>query len=116
MDFDLQLMGNRIKNRRKEMHITQEKLAEMLGVSNNHISSIENAKQRPSLESFLLICKGLNVTPDYLLLGNLYANNIPIAITEPLSLCNEQDLITIQEIIECFVKRNSDSLNNNRLN
>ena len=31
-----------MKQKRKEMHLTQSKLAELLGISNNHVSSIEN--------------------------------------------------------------------------
>ena len=69
-------MGNRIKLRRKELHIKQSELAERLDISNNHISSIENGREKPSLDMFLKICEELKVTPDYLLLGNVHANNI----------------------------------------
>lgn len=46
-------MGNRIKIRRKELRIKQAELAEQLNISNNHMSSIENGRQKPSLDIFL---------------------------------------------------------------
>ena len=70
-------MGNRIKIRRKELRIKQAELAERLNISNNHMSSIENGRQKPSLDIFIQICNLLNVTPDYLLLGSTHAYNIP---------------------------------------
>ena len=82
-------MGNRIKLRRKELHIKQSELAERLDISNNHISSIENGREKPSLDMFLKICEELKVTPDYLLLGNVHAS----------------------QIIELLVKRNRTSWN-----
>ena len=46
-------MGSRIKMRRKELHIKQAELAETLEISNNHMSSIENGRQKPSLDTFI---------------------------------------------------------------
>ena len=46
-------MGRRIKLRRKELKIKQSEMAEALNVSNNHISSIETGKQKPSLDIFI---------------------------------------------------------------
>lgn len=48
MDFQYRDMGLRIKARRKELKIKQAELAEVLDISNNHMSSIESGKQKPS--------------------------------------------------------------------
>lgn len=77
-------MGNHIKVRRKELKIKQAELAEFLELSNNHMSSIENGRQKPSLDIFIVIFNCLNVTPDYLLLGTMHAYNIPQDIFDKL--------------------------------
>ena len=69
MEQQYKEMGNRIQVRRKELRIKQAELAEALDISNNHMSSIENGKQKPSLDIFVGICKHLDVTPEYHLLG-----------------------------------------------
>ena len=105
-------MGNRIKSRRKELRIKQSELAESLDISNNHISSIENGREKPSLDMFLKICDELKVTPDYLLLGNVHANNVPLNITEALLLCSDEDIELTSQFIELLVHRNKNTWNN----
>lgn len=107
MDFQYQEMGNRIKVRRKELKIKQAELAELLEISNNHMSSIENGRQKPSLDTFIGICKCLNVTPDYLLLGTMHAYNIPQDISDKLRLCSQSDIELARNFIELLVRRNS---------
>lgn len=110
MDFQYTDMGNRIKLRRKELRIKQAELAEMLDISNNHMSSIENGRQKPSLDTFVLICQSLNVTPDYLLLGNMHACNLPQDVTDKLRLCSQPDIKLAKDIIELLVERNKQNL------
>lgn len=107
MNFYYKEMGTRIKMRRRELKIKQAELAEDLDISNNHMSSIENGRQKPSMDTFIKICNYLNVTPDYLLLGSMHAHNIPLDITEKLRLCTQADLELAKEFIELLVKRNS---------
>lgn len=92
MEFQYKEMGIRIKVRRKELKIKQAELAETLEISNNHMSSIENGRQKPSLDTFIGICRCLNVTPDYLLLGTMHAYNIPQDILDKLRLCSQSDI------------------------
>ena len=99
-------MGNRIKLRRNELHIFQYQLAEKLNISNNHISSIENGRERPSLDLFICLCKELQVTPDYLLLGSMHASNIPQDIIDGLRLCSQDDIELTRQFVELLVKRN----------
>ena len=99
-------MGSRIKMRRKELHIKQAELAETLEISNNHMSSIENGRQKPSLDTFIRLCDCLNVTPDYLLLGSMHAYNLPQDILDKLRLCSQEDIILARDFIELLVKGN----------
>ena len=105
-------MGNRIKIRRKELRIKQAELAERLNISNNHMSSIENGRQKSSLDIFIQICNLLNVTPDYLLLGSMHAYNIPQDIIDELRLCNQSDIELAGDFIELLVKRNNKATHN----
>lgn len=66
------------------MGFKQNMLAERLDLSNNYLSSIERGKEKPSLEVIVNICNALQVTPDYLLMGNMYSNNVPQNIADGL--------------------------------
>lgn len=99
-------MGQRIKLRRKELKLSQTELAELIDVSNNHMSNIENAKAKPSMDNFIELCEALKVTPDYLLLGSMHANNVSQNIIDKLQLCCEEDVELANHIIELLVNRN----------
>lgn len=60
---------------RKAANLTQAKLADLSGYSIQHISRIENNKQRLTYDTALELCKHLNTTPDYLLCNSPAKNN-----------------------------------------
>lgn len=97
--------------RRKELGFTQNRLAESLEISNNHLSAIENGREKPSLEKFVVLCELLKTTPDFLLLGNLHARNISQNIVDNLLLCNDEDIKLIGQIVELMVARNQNFWN-----
>lgn len=58
-----------IRARRKELHLTQEMLAEMAGLSPETIGKIERKIVDPSIETIVRIAHALEITP-----GLLYIN------------------------------------------
>jgi len=63
-------LGQRIRERRKALDITQEKLARDLKVTPQHISAIEKGKRVPSLDFITRMAKELGVSIDYLVSGS----------------------------------------------
>ena len=115
MDIQYDVIGNRIRLRRKELNLKQCQVAEQLNISNNHMSSIENGREKPSLETLLGICNILNVTPDYLLLGNMHTDDVSQDVLNGLRLCNKADISLAREIIELLIKRNQTDWNRKNL-
>ncbi|MBR1639338.1 MAG: helix-turn-helix transcriptional regulator [Treponema sp.] len=54
-------LASNIKKYRKELHLSQEKLAEKANASANYIALIENGKYFPSLPMIQQIAKALNI-------------------------------------------------------
>lgn len=104
-------MGKRIRLRRRELGLTQNRLAELLEISNNHLSAIENGREKPSLEKFVTLCELLKTTPDFLLLGILHSCNVSQNISDNLLLCNAEDIKLAGQIVELLVARNQNSWN-----
>ena len=65
----IKAMAARIKKRRDELGYTQEKFAEVAELSVSSYSKIENAFQKPSLDSVIRIAEKLDVSIDYLVFG-----------------------------------------------
>lgn len=58
--IDYTIIGKRIQTRRQEQNITQEKLAERVGISVVYLSKIENGRVYPTLETLSNICTELD--------------------------------------------------------
>ena len=67
--FNVDDFASRLKKLRKAKGITQEKAAEELNISFEHLSKMERGKGKPSLDLLLEIAFYYQVSTDYLLLG-----------------------------------------------
>jgi len=62
-------IGQRIRKRREVLNITQQELAQALGVTPQHISVVEKDKRVPSLTFLAKLAEQLGVSIDYLVSG-----------------------------------------------
>ena len=65
--MDQVAIGARIKAARERVHLTQEKLAEIVDISPTHMSVIERGVKTPKLDTFVRIANALGVSADALL-------------------------------------------------
>ncbi|GCD12578.1 helix-turn-helix domain-containing protein [Clostridium tagluense] len=63
--------ADNLKSIRKERNISQEGLAEIIGVSRQAVSKWEQGSGYPEMEKLLVLSKELNVSLDYLMLGEI---------------------------------------------
>ena len=64
------MIGNRIKNRRKELNITQTQIQEQTSISSGNLSCIENGKYLPSATALIELSNILDCSIDWILTGN----------------------------------------------
>lgn len=64
---DLIKLGNRIRDRRQEISLSQEKVAEQAGISVNTVSRIEGGQSAMSIEIFIKMVQILGVDANELL-------------------------------------------------
>ena len=97
-----QVIGKFITLKRKEKNLTQEQLAEKIGVSNKTISKWENGKCMPDYSVIEILCKELDVTVSELLDGEENEKSI--------SLYDEKEIIgMIKDIQELKKSKDSNS-------
>lgn len=61
------VVGKKVRKRRRELGITQEELADKVGISRVYAGYIEQGRHAPSLEVLEKIAKALKVRPSDLL-------------------------------------------------
>ena len=103
-----QTLGKRIAALRREKELTQDALAEMLGVSPQAVSKWENDQTCPDIASLPKLAKILGVTVDELLSGR--EENAPVArVLEPEARKELKDMmlrIVVDETYGDHVKVN----------
>lgn len=74
MAIDYADIGQRIKAKRLEKGLTQEKLSELVNIGPSHMSHIESGSTVPSFDVFISILNALNCSADELLCREVTAS------------------------------------------
>jgi HTH-type transcriptional regulator / antitoxin HipB len=64
-ELRLDLLGEMIKQARKERHLTQSQLGEMIGVQKSQISRIENNAKNVTIETILRVFRALKAKVNF---------------------------------------------------
>ena len=88
-------MGSRIKAIRRQQSLTQEHLAEKVGISASFLGHIERGTRVASLDTLVALCNELNVSPEYLLRASL--TNFDTRMPEGLS---DHERMKLRELLE----------------
>ena len=102
--------GDKIKSARIAKKLTQQKLAEIIGVKHNSVSDWENDKSKPDMDTIELICGALDITPSYIMgtksdeeygniVGNLMSEPDMLDMIEEYKLLSDNDKKAIRQII-----------------
>lgn len=96
------MIGCRIKQRRKELGLTQVQIKELTGISNGNLSDLENGNRLPSATALIELSRALQVTTDWILTGNYPISDIPDAQSGYFLSATEESFIN------CFKQLSSD--------
>lgn len=90
------IIGERIKSARKEKHLSQQELGDLLGVTKVSICGYEKGVRIPTIENFVQLLDILDLDPNYLLGRDV---NVVSDNDEPynIKMANE-DITIIKEI------------------
>ena len=69
MLYDIEKIGDRIRQLRKGQGMTQAQLAAKLNIGDRHLRKIETGEKGPSIDILIEIAALLGVSLDYIILG-----------------------------------------------
>ena len=102
--MDYYAIGQRIRKIRKARGLSQENLAEKVGISTTHMSHIETGNTKMSLSTFAEIASALEVRTDELLYENSPESRTisTSRITELLDACTIPQVRIIEDIVSAL--------------
>jgi len=105
----IQEVGKRIQDRRKQIGMTQEMLAEMCNLTPQFVSYAESGKREIKICSLQKLASALNTSTDYLLTGDIVAKD-KLLLLEKLDKLTGSEVRIIENIIdECISLNHSDN-------
>ena len=100
-------MGERIYMRRKNSNMTQNALAEKLGVSPQMISNLELGKKAIRPENLLRLCEVLDLSADYVLTGKGENDSVE-RLTKRLKNFSDDDIRMVDRLISYIERKNTE--------
>ena len=103
--MDYYLIGQKIRKFRKAHSLSQEALAEKVGISTTHMSHIETGNTKLSLAVLVNLAFALNVSTDDILFDRPIINNSLLIDKALASLekCTTQELNIILDLINASI-------------
>lgn len=95
-------MGARINARRKELCMTQERLAERLEVSVQMISNLELGKKAIRPENLVKLCAVLHTSVDYILCGNRSEGEL-LEFAEKYSRLSAENQRLVEALVDALI-------------
>lgn len=107
MAIDFSVIGKRLKEARREKGLTQEQLAEKMGVSIAYLSKVETGKIHINLERLSQICEFLNVSEGKILNGTSNSSEIYLncEFNALLRKCSPKQLKLAYKILRFYFGR-----------
>ncbi len=94
-------IGQRIRQLRLMSNFTQAEFAELIDISINFLSEVENGKKGLSQDTLAKICRVLNTSADYILFGLKHKRSSLIDVANSLTI---EELETTIRYLESLVE------------
>lgn len=98
-DLYLKEIGQRITERRKQLGLTQEALAEKGELTTQFVSYAEAGKRAMRPENLLKLSSALNVSADYLLTGDIVDKDL-LLLADKLRQLSPSQLRIVENVID----------------
>lgn len=104
-EVDLNAIGKRIQNRRKQLMFTQEQLAEMMNVSIQMVSNLERGNKAIRIDNLINLSQILQISTDYILTGKATASDND-TLTARIAQLSYKDRNMIEMLVEYCLAEN----------
>ncbi|NBH99635.1 helix-turn-helix domain-containing protein [Anaerotruncus sp. 1XD22-93] len=102
------MIGQRIKKRRDELHLTPKDIKSITGIGSGHLSEMETGKKLPSTPTLIKLSEVLQCSIDWILLGEPLETTPSVRESEFSFLFNKLspgDQEEVLEIIRLKIRR-----------
>ena len=105
MEDILNNLGLTIKSARQAANLTQDGLAERIGITGRYIMALENERKQPSFEVLCKLIHTLALSPEQIFYpADIKTENEKEQLIRLLALCDERDLLVITATVKAMLE------------
>ncbi len=105
-EVDLKDIGKRIHNRRKQLMLTQEQIAEKMNVSIQMVSNLERGNKAIRIDNLVNLSQILDISTDYILTGKATTEDNE-GLTTRIAQLPTKDRKMIEMLVEYCLAENA---------
>lgn len=100
----MESLGNRVKQARTLMGVSREKLAELLEISPQHLTKIEQGERKISIELLAKMSKIFCLSADYLLFGRDAPASQSLTLTDMLDGLTAEERTLAEDMLKLTIR------------
>ena len=99
-------IGRRLRQRRTELGLTREKMAELADIGTGYYGQLEIGTSQMSLDTLLKLAQAMHVSTDHILFGDDRTPGDASPVIDLLNRCTPRELKLAEEVLKLFLLHN----------
>ena len=98
-------IGQRLRKRRQELHLTREKMAELADIGTGYYGQLEVGTSQMSIDTLIKISQAMHLPMEYIIFGTGYESGDVSAVTDLLTRCTPRELKLAEDVLKLFLMK-----------
>ena len=98
-------IGKRIRSEREKYNLSREQFSQFVNISPRYLSGIEFGRKQMSLNTTIAIAMSLQISLDFLILGDVEPKGDSEPIIKLLKKCSQRELSMASDVLKIFLMK-----------
>ena len=98
-------IGQRLRQRRQELGLTREKMAELADIGSGYYGQLEVGTSQMSIDTLIRLSRSMHLPMEYILFGEGYEPGDASAVLDLLQRCTPRELSLAEEVLKLFLMK-----------
>lgn len=98
-------IGHRLRQRRTELGLTRERMAELADIGSGYYGQLEVGTSQMSIDTLIKLSQSMHLSMEYVLFGTRDEPGDPTALLDLLNRCTPRELKLAEEVLKLFLMK-----------
>ncbi|MDD3021253.1 MAG: helix-turn-helix transcriptional regulator [Alphaproteobacteria bacterium] len=98
-------IGQRLRQRRNELGLTQDKMSELCDIGSGYYGQLEVGTSQMSVDTLIKLSRSMHLPMEYILFGDGYEPGDPSSVIDLLHRCTSRELHLAEDVLKLFLMK-----------